>query len=136
MQTAGRTARNVNGRVIMYADKITESMRKTIEETIRRRKLQTEYNEANGITPTTIYKSVEEIMNATSIADVRKRDLEKEDASFLKVAEPVIRYMSNDQRKELLDQMTEEMLAAAKDLEFERAANLRDEIEKMKKLIK
>src|SRR3989339_873106 len=136
MQTAGRTARNVNGRVIMYADKVTESMRKTIEETNRRRKLQTEYNEANGITPTTIYKSVEEIMNATSIADVRKRDLEKEDATFLKVAEPVIRYMSNDQRKELLDQMMEEMLAAAKDLEFERAANLRDEIEKMKKLIK
>jgi excinuclease ABC subunit B len=136
MQTAGRTARNVNGRVIMYADKVTESMRKTIEETIRRRKLQTEYNEANGITPTTIYKSVEEIMNATSIADVRKRDLEKEDATFLKVAEPVIRYMSNDQRKELLDQMIEEMLSAAKDLEFERAANLRDEIEKMKKLIK
>ncbi len=136
MQTAGRTARNVNGRVIMYADKVTESMRKTIEETNRRRKLQTEYNEANGITPTTIYKSIEEIMNATSIADVRKRDLEKEDATFLKVAEPVIRYMSNDQRKELLDQMTEEMLSAAKDLEFERAANLRDEIEKMKKLIK
>ncbi|MEK6552215.1 MAG: excinuclease ABC subunit UvrB [Bacteroidota bacterium] len=136
MQTAGRTARNVNGRVIMYADKVTESMRKTIEETIRRRKLQTEYNAANGITPTTIYKSVEEIMNATSIADVRKRDMEKEDATFLKVAEPVIRYMSNDQRKELLDQMTEEMLSAAKDLEFERAANLRDEIEKMKKLIK
>ncbi len=136
MQTAGRTARNVNGRVIMYADKVTESMRKTIEETNRRRKLQTEYNEANSITPTTIYKSVEEIMNATSIADVRKRDLEKEDATFLKVAEPVIRYMSNDQRKELLDQMTEEMLSAAKDLEFERAANLRDEIEKMKKLIK
>ena len=75
-------------------------------------------------------------MNATSIADVRKRDLEKEDATFLKVAEPVIRYMSNDQRKELLDQMTEEMLSAAKDLEFERAANMRDEIEKMKKLIK
>lgn len=136
MQTAGRTARNVNGRVIMYADKVTESMRKTIEETIRRRKLQTEYNEANGITPTTIYKSVEEIMNATSIADVRKRDLEKDEATFLKVAEPIIRYMSNDQRKELLDQMTEEMLAAAKDLEFERAANMRDEIEKMKKLIK
>jgi len=136
MQTAGRTARNVNGRVIMYADKVTESMRKTIEETNRRRKLQTEYNEANDITPTTIYKSVEDIMNATSIADVRKRDLGKEEATFLKVAEPVIRYMSNDQRKELLDQMTEEMLSAAKDLEFERAANLRDEIEKMKKLIK
>ncbi len=136
MQTAGRTARNVNGRVIMYADKITESMRKTIEETTRRRKLQTEYNIEHNITPTTIYKSVEEIMNATSIADVRKKDYEKEDATFMKVAEPVIKYMTDDQRKELLEQMTEEMLAAAKDLEFERAANMRDEIEKLKKMIK
>jgi excinuclease ABC subunit B len=136
MQTAGRTARNVNGRVIMYADKVTESMRKTIEETNRRRKLQTEYNIEHNITPQTIYKSVEEIMSSTSIADVRKKDYEKEDAAFLKIAEPVIKYMTNDQRKELLDQMTEEMLTAAKDLEFERAANLRDEIEKMKNLIK
>ena len=136
MQTAGRTARNVNGKVIMYADKITESMRKTIEETERRRKLQKEYNEANNITPTTIYKSVEEIMNSTSIADVRKKEYEKEEAAFLKVAEPVIKFMTDDQRKELLDQMTEEMHTAAKDLEFERAANLRDEIDKLKKLIK
>lgn len=136
MQTAGRTARNVNGRVIMYADKITESMRKTIEETTRRRTLQTEYNKEHNITPTTIYKSVEEIMNSTSIADVRKKDYEKQEAAFLKVAEPVVKYMSDEQRKELLDQMTEEMLTAAKDLEFERAANLRDEIEKLKKMIK
>ena len=136
MQTAGRTARNVNGRVIMYADKITESMRKTIEETTRRRKLQTEYNIEHNITPTTIYKSVEEIMNATSIADVRKKDYEKEDATFMKVAEPVIKYMTDDQRKELLEQMTEEMLVAAKDLEFERAANMRDEIDKLKKMIR
>lgn len=136
MQTAGRTARNVNGRVIMYADKITESMRKTIEETERRRKLQKEYNEVHNITPTTIYKSVEEIMNATSIADVRKKDYEKQEAAFLKVAEPVIKYMTDEQRKELLEQMTEEMLAAAKDLEFERAANMRDEIDKLKKMIK
>ncbi len=136
MQTAGRTARNVNGRVIMYADKITESMRKTIEETDRRRKLQTEYNKENNITPTTIYKSVEEIMNATSIADVRKKDYEKQESAFMKVAEPVIKYMTGDQRKELLEQMTEEMLAAAKDLEFERAANMRDEIDKLKKMIK
>ncbi len=136
MQTAGRTARNVNGKVIMYADKITESMRKTIDETTRRRKIQTEYNEKNNITPQTIYKSVEEIMSSTSIADVRKKDYDKEEAAFLKVAEPVIKFMTNDQRKELIDQMTEEMLAAAKDLEFERAANMRDEIEKLKKLIK
>ncbi|KAF0162223.1 MAG: excinuclease ABC B subunit [Ignavibacteria bacterium] len=136
MQTAGRTARNVNGRVIMYADRITESMRKTIEETTRRRKLQQEYNEANNITPMTIYKSVEEIMNSTSIADVRKKEHEKQEEAFSKVAEPVIRYMSDDQRKDLLEQMTEEMLAAAKDLEFERAAMLRDEIDKLKKMIK
>lgn len=136
MQTAGRTARNVNGKVIMYADVITASMRKTIDETERRRKLQTEYNEKHGITPKTIYKSVEEILSSTSIADVRKKDYEKEEAAFLKVAEPVIKYMTNDQRKDLIEQMTEEMYTAAKDLEFERAAQLRDEIEKLKKLIK
>ena len=136
MQTAGRTARNSNGIVIMYADRITESMRKTIEETERRRKIQTEYNEKHGITPTTIYKSVEEIMSSTSIADVRKKDSDKEEAAFMKVAEPVIRFMSDEQRKELLDQMTEEMLTAAKDLEFERAASLRDEIDKLKKMLK
>ncbi len=136
MQTAGRTARNSNGRVIMYADKITESMRKTIEETTRRRKLQEEYNLANNITPTTIFKSVEDIMNSTSIADVRKKDYEKQEASFSKVAEPVIKHMNEEQRKDLLEQMTEEMLAAAKDLEFERAAMMRDEIEKLKKMIK
>lgn len=135
MQTAGRTARNVNGLVIMYADNITESMRKTINETTRRRKLQTEYNIANNITPKTIFKSVEEIMSSTSIADVRKKDSEKE-SSFSKVAEPVIKYLSTEQKNDLLEQMTEEMLNAAKDLEFERAASLRDEIEKLKKLIK
>ena len=136
MQTAGRTARNSNGIVIMYADRITESMRKTIEETDRRRKIQTEYNEKHGITPKTIYKSVEEIMSSTSIADVRKKDYEKEETAFMKVAEPVVRFMSDDQKKELLDQMTEEMLTAAKDLEFERAASMRDEIDKLKKMIK
>jgi len=136
MQTAGRTARNVNGKVLMYADVITESMRKTIEETNRRRKLQEEYNKEHGITPKTIYKSVEEILSSTSIADVRKKEYEKEEAQFLKVAEPVVRYMTKEQKLELIEQMTEEMLTAAKDLEFERAAFLRDEIEKMKKLIK
>jgi len=136
MQTAGRTARNVNGKVIMYADTITESMRKTIEETNRRRKLQQEYNEKHGITPKTIYKSVEEILSSTSIADVRRKDYEREEATMLKVVEPVIKYMSNEQRQELIEQMTEEMYAAARDLEFERAAYLRDEIEKLKKLIR
>ncbi len=135
MQTAGRTARNVNGKVIMYADKITESMRKTIAETNRRRIIQTEYNKQNGIEPKTIYKSMEEIMSSTSIADMRKKE-EKEDFSFSKVAEPILKYMDNDQKRDLISQLTDEMHQAAKDLEFERAANLRDEINKLKKMLK
>jgi excinuclease ABC subunit B len=135
MQTAGRTARNVNGIVIMYADVITQSMQKTISETNRRRKLQQEYNKANGITPETIYKSVDEIMNSTSIADVRKRD-EKEDFGFSKVAEPILKYMDKDQKQDLIEQLREQMHLAAKDLEFERAASLRDEIMKLEKMAK
>ncbi len=135
MQTAGRTARNVNGRVIMYADKITESMRKTIDETIRRRKLQQEYNEKHGIEPKTIYKSMEEIMSSTSIADIRKKD-EQEVFSFSKVAEPVLKYMNNDQKQDLIEELTVQMHQAAKDLEFEKAAHLRDEIQRLKKMVK
>jgi len=134
MQTAGRTARNVNGKVIMYADKITESMRKTITETNRRRKLQKEYNEKNGIVPATIYKSMEEIMSSTSIADIRKKD-DKESYGFSKVAEPILKYMDKEQKEDLVEQLTTEMHNAAKDLEFEKAANLRDEIHKLKKMI-
>ncbi|NOX18157.1 MAG: excinuclease ABC subunit UvrB [Chlorobi bacterium] len=136
MQTAGRTARNVEGKVIMYADRVTKSMKKTIDETNRRRKIQMEYNREHSIEPKTIYKSREEILSSTSIADVRKKENEREESYFMKAAEPVIKYMSKEQKEDLLEQMTEEMLKAAKDLEFERAAMLRDEIEKMKKLIK
>jgi excinuclease ABC subunit B len=135
MQTAGRTARNVNGIVIMYADKITESMRKTIEETNRRRIVQTKYNLDNNITPLTIYKSVEEIMSSTSIADVRKKE-EQQDFSFAKVAEPVLKYMNNEQKNDLIEELNQQMKQAAKDLEFERAAALRDEINRLKKMIK
>jgi excinuclease ABC subunit B len=135
MQTAGRTARNVNGIVIMYADKITESMRKTIEETNRRRIVQTKYNLDNNITPLTIYKSVEEIISSTSIADVRKKE-EQQDFSFAKVAEPVLKYMNNDQKNDLIEELSTQMKQAAKDLEFERAAALRDEINRLKKMIK
>ena len=134
MQTAGRTARNVNGKVIMYADKITESMRKTITETNRRRKLQTEYNIKNGIVPATIYKSMEDILSSTSIADIRKKE-EKESYGFSKVAEPILKYMDKEQKEDLVEQLTIEMHNAAKDLEFEKAANLRDEIHKLKKMI-
>lgn len=135
IQTAGRTARNVNGKVIMYADKLTDSMKFAINETNRRRKIQIEYNSENKITPQTIYKSVEEIMSSTSIADIRKKE-SKANSSFTKIAEPIIKYMTSEQRQDLIEQMTEEMLKAAKDLEFEKAAGLRDEIQKLKELIK
>jgi len=120
--------------VIMYADIITESMRKMITETNRRRKMQTEYNKQHGIEPKTIYKSMEEIMSSTSIADVRRKE-EKESFTFSKVAEPILKYMSTDQKQDLIEQLTTEMHQAAKDLEFERAAALRDEINKLKKMV-
>ncbi|MCH7723045.1 MAG: excinuclease ABC subunit UvrB [Bacteroidetes bacterium] len=135
MQVAGRTARNVNGIVIMYADVITQSMQKTISETNRRRKLQKAYNESHGITPKTIYKSVEEIMNSTSIADVKKRD-GKEDYGFSKVAEPILKYMDKEEKQDLIEQLRNHMHEAAKDLEFEKAASLRDEIAKLEKMVK
>jgi excinuclease ABC subunit B len=135
MQTAGRTARNVNGKVIMYADKMTNSMSKTINETNRRRVLQLEYNKEHNIEPKTIYKSMEEILSSTSIADVRKKE-DKQDFSFSKVAEPVLKYMNTDQKKDLIEQLTQQMHEAAKDLEFEKAASLRDEINRLKKMVK
>jgi len=136
MQTAGRTARNVNGKVIMYADTITGSMQRMLDETNRRRKLQVQYNIDNNITPKTIFKSVEEILSSTSIAELRKKDIDKVSHSFGKVSEPVIKYMSAEQKNDLVQQLTDEMYRAAKDLEFERAAALRDEIERLKKQLK
>lgn len=135
MQVAGRTARNVNGKVIMYADVITQSMQKTIRETNRRRKLQKKYNEEHNIVPATIYKSMEEILASTSLAEVRKRD-EKEDYGFAKVAEPVLKYMNKEQKEDLIEQLREQMRNAAKDLEFEKAASLRDEILRLEKMLK
>lgn len=136
MQTAGRTARNANGLVIMYADKITGSMERMLNETRRRRIMQIEYNKEHGITPRTILKSIDEIMSSTSIAELRKKDKNAFDTSITKVAEPIIRYMTNDQKQELMEQLRQEMVKAAKDLEFERAAALRDEIDKLKKTMK
>ncbi len=135
MQVAGRTARNVNGRVIMYGDVITQSMQKTISETNRRRKLQKKYNEEHNIIPATIYKSVEEILASTSLAEVRKKD-DKEDYGFAKVAEPILKYMNKEQKEDLIEQLREQMRNAAKDLEFEKAASLRDEILRLEKMVK
>ncbi|MCE1163940.1 MAG: excinuclease ABC subunit UvrB [Bacteroidetes bacterium] len=137
LQTAGRTARNVNGLVIMYADKVTDSMRKVIDETSRRRKIQEEYNKANNIEPKTIFKTYEEIMSTTIVADSkgkyesRKERKEKEESGLSVMTQPLFKKISKEQRKELIDQLREEMVNAAKDLEFERAAELRDEIKRL-----
>ena len=137
LQTAGRTARNVNGLVVMYADKVTESMDKVIRETARRRAIQEEYNREHGIEPKTIYKTYEEIMSSTLIADSKGRyDATSKDGAGRKsslsiLTAPVENKIGSNQRKELLDQLRKEMINAAKDLEFERAAELRDEIERL-----
>jgi excinuclease ABC subunit B len=139
LQTAGRTARNVNGLVIMYADKVTESMRKVIEETERRRKIQSEYNKKHNIEPKTIYKTYEEIMSSTIVADSKsktysrkkKREGEYGKTSLSVVTDPLFKQITKEQRKELIDQLRHEMREAAKDLEFERAAELRDEIDRL-----
>jgi excinuclease ABC subunit B len=124
MQTAGRAARNIGGKVVFYADDMTESMQKTINETNRRRAKQLSYNREHDITATTIYKSVEEILATTSVADVRHK--------LQKIAEPKIEYGNLD-REELLERLEQEMQTAAANLEFERAATIRDEIKRIKK---
>ncbi|MFC2088904.1 excinuclease ABC subunit UvrB [Calditrichota bacterium] len=124
MQTSGRAARNVGGRVIFYADVMTNSMKKTIAETNRRRKKQSAYNKKHGITAQTIYKSAEEILATTSVADIRKK--------LPKVAEPIADY-GNMSDEELVKKLEKEMQAAAANLEFERAVILRDEIKRIKK---
>ena len=135
IQTAGRTARNVNGKVILYADTVTDSMRRMIDETDRRRKKQTEYNVEHNIQPKTIYKTMEEVLASTTIADVKSaRDARREAARMPVVAESVVRYLTREQREDLLGELTAEMKKAAKDLEFERAAQLRDEIDRLKKM--
>lgn len=134
IQTAGRTARNANGMVIMYGDKITDSMRKTIDETERRREKQIAYNKEHQITPKTIYKSFDEIIASTAVADVSaEREQRRERERLPLVAETVVKYLSKEQKADLLEELTKEMHKAAQDLEFERAAQLRDEIERLKK---
>jgi excinuclease ABC subunit B len=135
IQTAGRTARNVNGIVILYADTETGSMKRMMEETGRRRQKQIEYNTKHGISPKTIYKSTEEVLASTSIADVKaSRDGRRDRQEMPKVAEQIVRYLTPEQRKDLLEELRAEMKNAAKDLEFERAAELRDEIARMEKI--
>ncbi len=117
IQTIGRAARNAHGRVIMYADKITDSMRIAIDETNRRRAIQMAYNEAHGITPQTIQKAVRDVIEATRAAE-SKSDY----TSVAKQAES----MSGQDRKQMIERLQKEMKEAAKALQFERAAQLRD----------
>ncbi len=132
IQTAGRTARNANGKVIMYADKITDSMKKTIDETKRRREKQMAYNKEHNITPKTIFKTYDEIIASTAVADVQlERTARKEREVLPIVAENVTKYLTKEQRKDLIEELTNEMKKASEDLEFERAAQLRNEIQKL-----
>jgi excinuclease ABC subunit B len=137
VQTIGRAARNVNGRVIMYADTVTESMRQAIDETDRRRKVQMAYNEREGITPKTIVRSKEEIFRQTKVADskkaTRKFYVENEDKSM--AADPVVAYMGKDELVKMMERTKKEMEKAARELEFMEAARLRDEYLALQKLI-
>lgn len=121
IQTIGRAARNLDGKVIMYADNITKSMRRAIDETNRRRKIQQDYNEANGITPQTIIKSIRNLI------EIGNKD-EAEAAKSKTVPE---KKMDKKQKAKLIEELTAEMKEAAKNLEFERAAYLRDRIERI-----
>ncbi|MBS1553487.1 MAG: excinuclease ABC subunit UvrB [Bacteroidetes bacterium] len=137
VQTIGRAARNENGRVIMYADQITESMLMAIDETNRRRKVQMDYNLANNITPKTVLKSKDSILGQTKVADskksVKQYYIEDEEKSL--AADPVTAYLSKDELTKLADRTRKAMEKAAKELEFMEAARLRDEYMAILKLL-
>lgn len=137
-QTAGRAARNANGLVIFYADKVTESMQRTIDETNRRRAKQIAYNEENDITPQTIFKSKEDIINQRSILDIRgkkpKAYIESTEVDL--AADPVISYMGREQLDRLIRETEDKMKKAAKELDFISAAQFRDEMLALKKRLK
>jgi len=126
-QTAGRAARNLNSKVIMYADKMTDSMQRMINETNRRRIKQLAYNEANNITPAQITKTTQDIMGQTAVAGARSQAyIEKETIDI--AADPVIQYMSKEKLQKLIAKTRKSMEAAVKELDFLEAARLRDEL--------
>ncbi len=124
IQTIGRAARNSDGHVIMYADKITDSMRVAIDETERRRAIQQEYNEAHGITPTTIKKSVRDLIAIS-------KKVAQEELNFAKTPES----MNRDELEKLIKEVEKKMKAAAADLNFEAAAELRDRMVELRKML-
>jgi excinuclease ABC subunit B len=137
IQTIGRAARNDRGRVIMYADKITDSMQVTMEETNRRREKQISYNTEHGITPKTVSKSRESIMEQTSVMDfvggVQKAYVEADSISL--AADPIVQYMTKPDLKKAIENTKKEMVTAAKDMDFLLAAKLRDEMFALEKLM-
>lgn len=137
IQTIGRAARNDRGRVIMYADKITDSMRLTMDETNRRRDIQIAYNTEHGITPTTVGKSREEIMEQTSVVDfkggIQQAYVENDVATL--AADPIVQYMSKPDLKKSIENTKKDMLAAAKNMDFLLAAKLRDEMFALEKMM-
>ncbi len=137
-QTAGRAARNINSKVIFYADKTTGSMQRTIDETNRRRDKQLAYNQKHGITPTPIIKSIDAIMGQTAVVDNKRKSektyyVEKEETSI--AADPVVQYMTRPQILEIIEKNKKEMQGAVKVLDFIEAARLRDENKELKKLL-
>jgi excinuclease ABC subunit B len=140
IQTIGRAARNDRGKVLMYADRITGSMEKAIDETNRRRGIQMEYNLANGITPKTVLKSKEKILEQTTIADVMGKPVKSvnyytEPQELQMAADPVVAYMTKDELSKQIKKVQADMEKAAKELDFVNAARLRDEMLGLKKMI-
>lgn len=137
IQTIGRAARNDRGRVIMYADTITESMRLTIDETNRRREKQINYNLEHGIIPKTVGKSREAIIEQTSVVDfvggVQKAYVEADTVSL--AADPIVQYMTKADLKKAIENTRKEMVTAAKDMDFLLAAKLRDEMFALEKMM-
>jgi len=126
-QTVGRAARHLNGKAIMYADQITDSMQKTIDETNYRREKQLAYNTANNITPKALKKSLDNVLAKNSVSTFH---FEKES---LRAAEPDITYLTKEQKEQLIRDKRKAMEKAAKDLDFMQAAQLRDEIKMLQK---
>lgn len=138
VQTVGRAARNINGRVIMYADKITDSMRKTIDETNRRRSIQHAWNIEHGITPTQIKRTKEKILEQTQMRvgeDITQSKYYTEEHESQVASDPVIQYMSAPELEKQINKVKKDMEKAAKKLEFMEAARLRDEMFGLEKLL-
>lgn len=137
-QTAGRAARNLNSRVIMYADKITDSMKRTISETSRKREKQLAYNEANNITPTQIHKNIASIIGQTIVAGSHDKSSGKfyaENDGVSVAADPVVQYMKADELKKTIERTRKSMEKAVKELDFIEAARLRDEMFEFQRLL-